>query len=254
MTGGNGSSTMNSDDDGAETRPMKRVMPIQTGRGDVAGVTYDATPVTERTVATPAVAVPTATPVPRVPRKLAHMLLPGERVTFGSTTHPIVFALPLFFMILIAVAAGVALDWTVPGDVHGTVAMVPLLTGVPRVAVIGVGIALELLAAGMFVKRTLRFLGLRVVATNRRIFAIRGVIVRRITPLGNTALAGSTMSQGLLGRIFGYGNIDLPLADGTPGSFRDMHDPLHLYREFQAVANGVDGDTWTPATRNTIIP
>jgi hypothetical protein len=52
----------------------------------------------------------------------------------------------------------------------------------------------------------------------------------------------------------GYGSIELPLADGTPGSFRDMRDALQLYREFQAVANGVDGDTWTPAVRQTIIP
>ena len=54
--------------------------------------------------------------------------------------------------------------------------------------------------------------------------------------------------------MFGYGSIELPLADGTPGSFRDMRDALQLYREFQAVANGVDGDTWTPAVRQTIIP
>ena len=103
-------------------------------------------------------------------------------------------------------------------------------------------------------KRTFRFLALRVVSTNRRIFAIRGVIVRRITPLGNTALAGSTLSQGVFGRMFGYGSIDLPLAEGTPERFRDMRDALELYREFQAVANGVDGDTWTPAVRQTIIP
>ena len=42
-----------------------------------------------------------------------------------------------------------------------------------------------------------------------------GPVVRRITPLGNTALAGSTLSQGFFGRMFGYGSIDLPLADGT---------------------------------------
>ena len=54
--------------------------------------------------------------------------------------------------------------------------------------------------------------------------------------------------------MFGYGSIDLPLADGTPDRFRDMRDALQLYREFQAVANGVDGEEWKPAVRQTIIP
>ena len=107
----------------------------------------------------------------------------------------------------------------------------------------------------LLIKRAARFWGLRIVATNRRIFArFAVIIVRRITPLGNTALAGSTLSQGFFGRMFGYGSIDLPLAEGTPERFRDMRDALELYREFQAVANGVDGDTWTPAVRQTIIP
>jgi len=33
-----------------------------------------------------------------------------------------------------------------------------------------------------------------------------------------------------------------------------MRDALQLYREFQAVCERVDGDTWTPAVRQTIIP
>jgi hypothetical protein len=33
-----------------------------------------------------------------------------------------------------------------------------------------------------------------------------------------------------------------------------MREAAALYRECQAVANGVDGDTWTPAVRQTIIP
>src|SRR6202011_2757644 len=106
-----------------------------------------------------------------------------------------------------------------------------------REAAVVAGLGLLAMTGAMLIKRALRYTGLRVVSTNRRIFAIRGVIVRRITPLGNTALAASTLSQGVFGRMFGYGSIDLPLADGTPGSFRDMRDALQLYREFQAVAH-----------------
>jgi hypothetical protein len=189
--------------------------------------------------------------VSSVPPKLAKMLLPGEHVRFGTEVHPIVLLPPIVLIVAIIAALEIALDWTIrhPGGLHSA-----LLTGWEREAAFGLGIALLAGSAGLLVKRALRFAGLRIVATNRRIFAIRGVIIRRITPLGNTALAASTLSQGVLGRIFGYGSIELPLADGTPGSFRDMRDALQLYREFQAVANGVDGDTWTPAVRQTIIP
>lgn len=198
--------------------------------------------VAERRPAAPAV-------VRSVPPKLAKMLLPGEHVTFGTAVHPVVFVLPFVCFIVIAAASPFGFMWL--DHLRGAAW---LALGVRREIEIGVEAALLLATAGLLVKRTFRFLALRVVSTNRRIFAIRGVIVRRITPLGNTALAGSTLSQGVLGRMFGYGSIDLPLAEGTPERFRDMRDALELYRECQAVANGVDGDTWTPAIRQTIIP
>jgi hypothetical protein len=188
--------------------------------------------------------------VSSVPPKLAKMLLPGEHVRFGTSVHPIVLLPPIVLIAVIPTILEIALGWSVR---HG-VLHVPLLTGWERQAATVAAILATLGAGALLIKRALRFAGLRIVATNRRIFAIRGVLIRRITPLGNTALAASTLSQGLIGRMLGYGSIELPLADGTPGSFRDMHDALQLYREFQAVANGVDGDTWTPAVRQTIIP
>ena len=182
------------------------------------------------------------------PPKLAKMLLPGERITFGTAVHPAVLMLPIFYLLVVPTAF-VALQWY--GHTH---AHLWFEAGAWPKVEFAAELALEAAALGLFVKRLFRFLSLRIVATNRRIFAIRGVIIRRITPLGNTALAGSTLSQGFFGRMFGYGSIDLPLADGTPDRFRDMRDALQLYREFQAVANGVDGDEWKPAVRQTIIP
>jgi membrane protein implicated in regulation of membrane protease activity len=182
------------------------------------------------------------------PPKLAKMLLPGEHIRFGTQVHPVVMVLPALCLLAVAVLSG-WLTWFGTQH-HGAW----LHTGAWPIARQVVELSAAAAALGLLVKRWFRFLGLRVVATNRRIFAIRGVIVRRITPLGNSALAGSTLSQGLFGRMFGYGSIDLPLAHGTPDAFRDMRDALQLYREFQAVANGVDGDEWKPAVRQTIIP
>ena len=182
------------------------------------------------------------------PPKLAKMLLPGEHVRFGTQVHAVVILLPTFLLFaVLAIFEGLA--WF--GHQHQGAW---LRTGPwPMVQLVAM-VAAEAASLGLLVKRYFRFLGLRVVATNRRVFAIRGVIIRRITPLGNTALAASTLSQGLFGRIFGYGSIDLPLADGTPDRFRDIRDAQQLYREFQAVAHGVDGEEWKPAVRQTIIP
>jgi hypothetical protein len=182
------------------------------------------------------------------PPKLAKMLLPGEHVRFGTQVHPVVMLLPMFY--LAALAEGVVLLTGFAHQHQGAW----LRTGIWPVAQTIVEAGLGIAAFGLLVKRWFRFLGLRIVATNRRIFAIRGVIVRRITPLGNTALAASTLSQGIFGRLFGYGSIDLPLADGTPDRFRDVRDAHQLYREFQAVAHGVDGEEWKPAVRQTILP
>jgi hypothetical protein len=182
------------------------------------------------------------------PPKLAKMLLPSERITFGTAVHPVVLMLPVFYLVVLPLLFFGLFRY------EATHAHLWFAQGLWPKVEIGVEFALLAASLGLLVKRAFRFLSLRIVATNRRIFAIRGVIIRRITPLGNTALAGSTLSQGFFGRMFGYGSIDLPLADGTPDRFRDMRDALQLYREFQAVANGVDGDEWKPAIRQTIIP
>jgi hypothetical protein len=182
------------------------------------------------------------------PPKLARMLLPGERITFGAAVHPVVMLLPFFYLLVLPLLFIGLFRY------EGLHAHVWYAEGLWPKVEIGVELALLAASFGLLVKRAFRFLSLRIVTTNRRIFAIRGVIIRRITPLGNTALAASTLSQGFFGRMFGYGSIDLPLADGTPDRFRDMRDALQLYREFQAVANGVDGDEWKPAVRQTIIP
>ncbi len=191
-------------------------------------------------VAAPSVRAASGLTVSGVPPKLARTLLPGEYVTFASTPHPIGFVQPLVLLVALGVGLEVALH-----ALHGVWREVAMVGGLALLA--GAG-ALLLRQAGRFCA------GLRIVSTNRRVFAIRGVLVRRMTPLGNTALAASTLSQGFLGRLFGYGSIHLPLADGTPDRFSDMRDALQLYREFQAVANGVDGDEWKPAVRQTIIP
>jgi membrane protein YdbS with pleckstrin-like domain len=185
------------------------------------------------------------------PAELAGMLLPTEAVTFASTPHPVILVRPVVEIAVICVLLLTVLAWETHPIVRGHHVTVPLVTGYARLAVGAVAGLLILRALGSLVARAWRYFGYRVVSTNRRVFVVTGVFGRNVTPLGNTGLAGATMSQGPLGRIFGYGTI--AFSNGT-STMRDMRDPVHLYREFEAVANGVDGDTWTPAVRQTLIP
>jgi hypothetical protein len=191
-----------------------------------------------------------AAPGLAAPAELAGMLLPSERVTFGSTPHAIVFARPLFGIAATLVALAVVLLWETHPVVHGRHVTVPLVDGLARTAVLVVGALAILRGLYGVVRAALYFFGYRVATTNRRVFVVEGLFGRRVRPLGNTSMAGATMSQGMLGRSLGYGDVVLP----GVGRIREMRDPIRLYREFEAVANGVDGDTWTPAIRQTQIP
>jgi hypothetical protein len=174
-----------------------------------------------------------------VPRQLASTLLPGEHVTFGSTPHPIVLAWPLIAVLAILVAFGFA--WNDLGaSLH-----------LPTIVLAGAAAAYALVS---LVRNAAYFFGFRAVATNRRIFVVRGVLWRRVVPLGNGVLASSQLVQGVVGRLYGFGSIDVAQNGVRTKLFRDMREAGALYRECQAVANGVDGEHWTPAVRQTIIP
>jgi hypothetical protein len=188
------------------------------------------------------------------PAELAGLLLPTESVTFASSPHPIVFVGPLIHLAAPAIALLLVLAWTLHPIVRGHHVTVPLVTGSVRLAVIVAAALLMLRALAALGAAALHYFGSRIVTTNRRVFLVKGIFGRQVTPVGNTALAGATMSQGPLGRMLGYGNIFMPLASSAPSAIRDMRDPVRLYREFEAVANGVEGDNWKMAIRQTQIP
>ena len=202
------------------------------------------------------IAVPLDAPQPpavaaelAVPAELAGMLLPTEAVTFASSPHWIILVHPVVRLIAIAVVLAVVLAWQTHPIVRGHHVTVPLVTGTVRLAVVVAGVLLLLREIVALIGRVFHYLAYRVVTTNRRVFVVEGLFGRRVTPLGNTALAGATMSQGILGRMLGFGNVLL-----GSGPIRDVRDPVRLYREFEAVAQGVDGDTWKQAIRQTLIP
>ncbi|HTJ27555.1 MAG TPA: PH domain-containing protein [Candidatus Limnocylindria bacterium] len=184
-----------------------------------------------------------------VPPDLAAMLLPSESLTYAAGPHPVVYARPLAAIAIIGVALAVALTYHVTVLEHGHHVSVPLLDARLRIGAWAIGGIAVLRALFSLARATAYYLGFRVMTTNRRVFEVRGFLGRRVRPLGNTAMAGSSLVQGILGRIFNYGTI--VMKDAT---IRDMRDPIALYREMQGVANGLDGDRWAPVLRQTQMP
>jgi hypothetical protein len=180
----------------------------------------------------------------RVPSAVAKQLLPSERVAFATRPHPVVVVRPLVALALFAATFA----WALTRPLH------PIVAGrdigfATHVGILVAGAMLGLRLAGWLFAGAGYFAGFRIVATNRRIIETTGVLRRRVKPLGYGALASATLVQSLLGARFDYGTIVLPET-----RVRDVRDPGGLYREMQAVANGVDGDRWDPAIRQTLLP
>jgi len=124
--------------------------------------------------------------------ELAGMLLPTEAVTFASSPHPVIFVRPLVRIVVIMIVLVTLLSWDLHPIVRGHHVTVPLLTGVARTAALVIAGLLVLREGFALAGRLVRYFGFRVVTTNRRVFVVEGLFGRRVTPLGNTALAGTT--------------------------------------------------------------
>lgn len=184
-----------------------------------------------------------------VPPNLTRMLLPSEALTSASRPHPIVFLRPTLAVIAVAIAFGIALSYGTQHVVRGHYVDVPWIGGWMRTAVSALGGAALLRALFSLARAASYYLGFRVVTTNRRAFVVEGLLARRVRPLGNGVMAGASLTQSILGRMLNYGTIAM---NGTV--IRYLRDAVGVYREFQGVANGVDGERWSPAVRQTQIP
>jgi Bacterial PH domain len=232
-----------------EDRPGELMRPQARAAVPLDAVTVQTPVAVPRAAGAPATIV---SPAPANVAEVTGMLLPTEYVTFATSPHPIVLVRPVAGIVVILAVLGALLACQTHPIVNGHHRTVPLLTGVPRTAVLVIGMLLLLNQLTSLLRRLFHYLAYRVVTTNRRAFVVTGLFGRRVTPLGNTAMAGATMAQGMLGRMFGFG--DVVFASGGTGAIRAMRDPVRLYRELEAIANGVDGKTWQQPIRQTIIP
>ena len=184
-----------------------------------------------------------------IPAEIAEQMLPTERAGFATRPHPIVLIRPLSVLIAIIAVLAFALTYRVRPIVAGHHVDLPWLDARERLWALGICGLAALRSLAWLVEQGIYYAGFRIVATNRRVLATSGFFTRRVKPLANTALASATLVRSWSGTILGYGTVAMP-----GGVIRDVREPAALYREMQAVANGVDGERWEPALRQTRIP
>jgi uncharacterized membrane protein YdbT with pleckstrin-like domain len=139
-------------------------------------------------------------------------LLAGEVVTFRTRLHWKLFVVPVFIALLMA--AGVV--WA-------------LSANKPLYAIPPAAIAIIVLFAAWIRRRSSEF-----AVTNKRVIIKLGVTTTRSMELLLTKVEGITVTQSLMGRMFGYGEIVVTGSGGTQEPFDNIQSPLDFRQAVQA--------------------
>ncbi|WP_246999570.1 PH domain-containing protein [Halosolutus gelatinilyticus] len=95
---------------------------------------------------------------------------------------------------------------------------------------------------------TLRVSRTTYLITNRRIAAKTGVLGLSVRFLGLDRIQNTTFEQGVTGRLFDYGSVEIDPAGGAALSFRNVDDPARVRARLEA-QRGRDSPTAVPGSR-----
>lgn len=139
-------------------------------------------------------------------------LLPGEVVTYRTRLHWKLFVMP----VLIALLMASAIVWALSAS--------KTLYAIPPAV-----IALGVLFAAWIRRRSSEF-----AVTNKRVIIKLGVTTTRSMELLLSKVEGITVTQSLMGRLFGYGEIVVTGSGGTQEPFDNIQSPLDFRQAVQA--------------------
>lgn len=143
-------------------------------------------------------------------------LLPGEVVSYRTRLHWNIFVIP----VLVSLAMAALALWAISAERR--------VLAIPPVA-----IALILLAAAWLRRRSSEF-----AVTNKRVIIKLGVVTTRSMELLLPKIEGITVTQSLVGRMFGFGEIVVTGSGGTQEPFDDIQSPLDFRQAVQAATDG----------------
>jgi hypothetical protein len=144
-------------------------------------------------------------------------LLPNESVTYRTTLHWNVYVWPVIVTLAVCTPLVVL---ALRGE-HKALASAPAL------------LAAALLAAA-FVRRS----SSEYAVTSKRVIVKVGVTETRSVELLLGKVEGITVTQGLMGKLFGYGEIVITGSGGTKESFSGIQNPFDFRRAVQAATDG----------------
>jgi uncharacterized membrane protein YdbT with pleckstrin-like domain len=145
-------------------------------------------------------------------------LLPGEVVSYRTRLHWKIFIIP----VLVSLAMVALALWAMSAE-RRVLAIPPVV------------IALGFLFAAWLRRRSSEF-----AVTNKRVIIKLGVMTTRSMELLLPKIEGITVSQSLVGRMFGFGEIVVTGSGGTQEPFDNIQSPLDFRQAVQAATDGGD--------------
>jgi uncharacterized membrane protein YdbT with pleckstrin-like domain len=140
-------------------------------------------------------------------------LMQGEHIRYHTKLHWIVFASPIFLIVI------------------GLVFVFSMHSDAP--AALGIFSSFFLVGILLGVSRFIAYKSSEFAVTNKRVLIKVGFIRRHSLELLLQKVEGIGVDQGIVGRIFGYGTIIVTGTGGTKEPFKNIENPLEFRKQVQ---------------------
>jgi uncharacterized membrane protein YdbT with pleckstrin-like domain len=146
-------------------------------------------------------------------------LLPGETVVYRARLHKLIFAGPV---------------------ITGTIALILLIVAIQIRAELALAAGFAVLSGLSYLWAHVLYAGSEFAVTNKRVIVKVGWIRRRTLETMLSKVEGIGVDQNLLGRLLGFGTIEVTGTGGTKESFKQIARPLEFRRQVQGAISSVD--------------
>lgn len=140
------------------------------------------------------------------------VLQPGETLVFSTGLHWLTY-LPSILLFLAAVALGL-----------GSLNVERDLAEPTLVAAVGIAV----IAVVVWIIEAIRRASVEVAVTDQRVIYKRGIIGRHTIEIHRSKVESVDVDQSIMGRIFGYGTVQVRGTGGSLEPMRNIADPLRF--------------------------
>jgi uncharacterized membrane protein YdbT with pleckstrin-like domain len=154
-------------------------------------------------------------------------LLPDETIIFRTKKHPIVFAVPVIFLLL---ALFFCTDNSFTNHINNALFLVtrhiPRLENIHRIPALIFTFGLIISGIQQWVLYQMS----EYVVTNKRVVMREGLLDRRTSDMRLTTIASVSIDQGILAQLLNYGNISINGFGGQRDDFMQVADPASFQK------------------------